>query len=192
MRARALACVRVFPEGDEGNLRATPLCNPTRRSMQTGKKGQDGATRFTGSLIRVVSGGDCPPEIQRDLMAVLPIVAKARNGLDAQPIIDLLAEDAIYEAQNVMGHIAGKAKIAAYLLDRFDFFREQKAKGRETGALKLAIVDSVPWSKTPCLAFEADGKRPALWILVLDKSCLIKRIDVVTIAPSPASASLLE
>ena len=84
--------------------------------MQNGKKGQDGATRFTGSLIGVVSGGDCPPEVRNNLMAVLPIVAKARNGLDAQPIIDLLAEDAIYEAQNVMGHIAGKTKIAAYLL----------------------------------------------------------------------------
>ena len=160
--------------------------------MQNGKKGQDGATRFTGSLIGVVSGGDCPPEAYRGLMAVLPIVAQARNGLDAQPIIDLLAEDAIYEAQNVMGHIAGKTKIAEYLMGRFDFFREQKAKGRETGALKLAIVDSVPWSKTPCLAFEAEGKRPALWILVLDERGLIKRIDVVTLAPSPASASLLK
>ncbi|MCU9850614.1 hypothetical protein OEZ60_21845, partial [Defluviimonas sp. WL0024] len=87
-------------------------------------------------------------------------IKKARECFDARPIIELFAADAVYESQDTLEPLSGKAEIATYLSERFTFiagFRDT----HDTGSLLPAVVDLPAAADHPCLVFEAEGRRRA-------------------------------
>jgi len=51
-----------------------------------------------------------------------------------------------------------------------------------------AVVDLPKGSGYPCLIFEIDGKRQALWVVSQEDGGKIGRIDILTVAPHPSEA----
>ncbi|MCU9850621.1 hypothetical protein OEZ60_21880, partial [Defluviimonas sp. WL0024] len=60
----------------------------------------------------------------------------------------------------------------------------------DTGSLLPAVVDLPAAADHPCLVFEAEGRRRALWVITLSADDKIARFDILTVAPSPAMARL--
>ena len=123
---------------------------------------------------------------------LLTQIASARETLDPKQIVDLLADDAAYESQDAWEPIVGKKAISDYLMKRFRYFASNNA-GAPTVRLRLGIVDLPEASNHPCLVFEAHEARQALWALRLDDNGrLVKRLDILTVAPPPDAATLLD
>lgn len=59
--------------------------------------------------------------------------------------------------------------------------------------MRLGRVDLPQAAEHPCLVLEADGERQALWVVSLsDDRRYIKRIDILTAAPPPSAARVIE
>lgn len=137
--------------------------------------------------ISVVPGAPMPPDESTRHWAVLAKICTAREAFDPTPMISLFADDAVYESQSVLSPLEGREEIADYLIKRFAFFAEL-ASTRDTGRLIPGVVDLPEASEHPCLIFEADGNRQALWVLELTEGGLIGRLDILTVAPAPYMA----
>ena len=143
---------------------------------------------FTG----IRSGENYPDHLRQRTLFLLSQIAKARNQFDPSGLRDLFGANAVYESQDSFDKIVGRDAIFEYLSNRYAFIKEQadlgKDTGKDTGKAILGEVDSVPYASTPCIIFEQSGRRLALWIIVMDGEGLIKRFDIITFAPHPASA----
>lgn len=123
---------------------------------------------------------------------MLRVIQSSRVSLNPEPIIENLAADAIYEAQAILQPLAGRYAIADYLRERFVFVEAIRAE-RDLGQMRLGRVDLPQAAEHPCLVLEADGERQALWVVSLsDDRRYITRIDILTAAPSPNEARLIE
>lgn len=123
---------------------------------------------------------------------MLRVIQSARASLNPEPIIENLAADAVYEAQAVLQPLEGREAIADYLRERFVFFEAICAE-RDLGQMRLGRVDLPQAAEHPCLVLEADGEPQALWVVSLsDDRRYITRIDILTAAPSPNEARLIE
>jgi len=138
-----------------------------------------------------VAGSRLADEDAAVIWRLTHVVRDARDNLDAQPIVDRLDEDAVYEAQAVEEPLVGKAAVGEYLRKRFAFFREARETGRDIGQLRLGTIDLPAASEHPCLIFEMGGQRHAIWVIKPTSDHLISRIDILTVAPAPAEAKLL-
>lgn len=140
----------------------------------------------------IVPGPSLPDEAAETIWQITKLVGDARNQLDPQPIIDRLADDAVYEAQEVTNPIIGKKALSEYLTERFQFFRNVRdSSDRDIGRLHPATVNLPEAANHPCLIFEADGLRRALWVVTPNAEGFIKRIDILTVAPRPSEATLI-
>lgn len=123
---------------------------------------------------------------------MLRVIQSARAELDPERVIEALTDDAVYEAQAVLQPLEGREAIADYLRERFAFFKAISAE-RDLGEMRLARVDLPEAAGHPCLVLEADGERQALWVVSLSEDQrLITRIDILTVAPPPSAAWLVE
>jgi len=123
---------------------------------------------------------------------MLRVIQSARASLNPEPIIENLAADAVYEAQAILQPLERRDAIADYLRERFAFFEGIRTE-RDLGQMRLGRVDLPQAAEHPCLVLEADGERQALWVVSLsDDRRYIKRIDILTAAPTPSAASLIE
>lgn len=118
---------------------------------------------------------------------LLATVKTAREALNPAPMIELLADGAVYEAQGVHTPLEGREEIADYLRKRFAFFTGLASK-RDTGRLIPGVVDLPEASDHPCLIFEADGARQAIWVLTVGEDRLISRLEILDVAPPPSAA----
>ncbi|MFM9816930.1 UNVERIFIED_CONTAM: hypothetical protein K0B97_03170 [Spiribacter pallidus] len=123
---------------------------------------------------------------------MLRMIQLARTSLNPEPIIETLAGEAVYEAQAVLQPLEGRDAIADYLRERFAFF-EAIRRERDLGRMRLGRVDLPAAAEHPCLVLDADGERQALWVVSLsDDRRYITRVDILTAAPSPSAAWLIE
>jgi hypothetical protein len=118
---------------------------------------------------------------------VLKIIAAARTEFDPEPIVRLLAPAAVYESQAVLEPLKGREAIAESLRKRFRYI-EGLSGERDTGRLIPGIVDVPEARAHPCLIFEADARRQALWMMRLGEGGQIARFDILTVAPHPDEA----
>jgi hypothetical protein len=136
------------------------------------------------------------PRLSQAEMAVhedmLRMIQSARAALNPEPIIKNLVADAVYEAQAVLQPLKGRGAIADYLRERFSFF-ETVSTERDLGNMRLGRVDLPAAAQHPCLVLEADGERQALWVVSLSHNReYITRIDILSVAPPPSAAILIE
>lgn len=140
--------------------------------------------------MRLVPGSEISSDEHERQAAALLKLSASRKRLDPASFVSLLAEDAVYEAQSILRPIVGREAIAAYLVERFEFLRTVQ-RNHDIGRLALAVVDLPRARNHPCLVFEIDGARQAIWVIQLDDRNRIKRVDILTVCPSPSEARLI-
>jgi len=123
------------------------------------------------------------------ILQATAIVQKARTELDVEGLAAHLADDAVYEAQNVLNPLVGKTRIISYLRERFEFLQGLSAT-RDIGLLVNGRVDLPRAADHPCLVFMAEGQRQAIWVVSVDSDSMISRIDILTVVPRPEEARL--
>lgn len=136
---------------------------------------------------RTVAGPQLEALHESRIWRATGIVQKAREDLDADLLAQHLAENAVYESQSVLEPFVGKDGILAYLRERFVFLRELRTTS-DTGSLVSGRVDLPQAADHPCLIFVVEEKRQALWVVSVDATGKISRIDVLTVAPTPDEA----
>ena len=84
-------------------------------------------------------------------MENLETIKQSRKTLEPTEFIKLLAEDAIYESQNVLNPLIGKSKISDYLTKRYKFFETVDDKSK-LGEFCYAYIDLPEGGKLSMLA----------------------------------------
>ena len=97
----------------------------------------------------------------------------------------------IYECQEVRHPIEGKVAVMEYLKGRWEFIRSLDTAKRDTGHLYPGEVGPPQACDYPCGIFEQGGKRMGLYVIDPSDQGLIKRIDILTVAPRPSEARKL-
>jgi len=116
-------------------------------------------------------------------------VTLSRMKLDASALIKLLAEDVIYEAQEVLTPLVGKAAVSNYLTGRFEHFREVQDQ-QDIGRFVHGSIDLPEAAKHPCIiVYDATNTALAVWVLKLNDKDQIKRIDILSKYPDPRTAN---
>jgi len=141
--------------------------------------------------VRLAVGFPLEETMVRQHWDALDVIVQTRRTLDPKPLLDLLAEIVVYESQDVLQPLVGRAAVAEYLDKRHQFFRTLP-KSRDLGRFLRAVVDLPDGRDHPCLVFEADGHRHAIWALTVTEGGQISRIDILTVAPQPSAARLLQ
>jgi len=136
-----------------------------------------------------VAGPRLNPELEARIRSATTTLQQARERLDIEPIASLFAEDAVYEAQNVLEPLVGKQRIIDYLEERFAFLRRIR-NDRDIGRLLSATIDLPQAADHPCLVFVAEGRCQALWVVSVNDDGRVARIDILTAAPRPDEARL--
>lgn len=77
--------------------------------------------------------------------------------------------------------LKGKDAVAEYLTSRFEFLSSEKKKGRNLGALKLALIDYFGKIDQPCLVFELEGVRQGIYLIEVDSSGKISEVQVLSL-----------
>lgn len=133
---------------------------------------------------------ELPLEKELTLLMLTTEVAKAYNNLDASIIADRLADDIVYESQQVLIPLRGKPGVVEYLEQKF---RTISNTPEAQLFVELAFLDNlddtmIPLSFAregqPCLIM-AQGKREhkLAVVLVHERDRKISRIDICTVAP---------
>jgi hypothetical protein len=133
---------------------------------------------------------DVPLEKELTQLMLTIEMAKAYNNLDVSIIADRLADDLVYESQQVLIPLIGKSVVLEYLDQKF--MTISNTPGAEL-FVELAFLDNledtmIPLSFArqgqPCLVM-AQGNRENLLAVVLIQAHQgkIKRIDLCTVAP---------
>lgn len=127
--------------------------------------------------------------LSRDAMAALEkatwLYAATRNRLDPEPLIAGLAENAVYESQDVLDPLIGRAAVADYLRGRYAYLR---SLDDGAGCVEFGVVEIAPGTAVPCGIFVLAGERLSLAVLTLNAGGLIARIDLLTVLPHPSTA----
>jgi|GEM_PF-869913 len=140
----------------------------------------------TRRLIGIVPGAQLSAARQRivtELHREFGMALLKRNlaGLQAH-----LASDVVFESQAVLEPLHGAAAVLRHLARKFEAVA---ATGNATD-LWLGVVDLPKAADHPCLVAQQGQVR---FLFVLKEAAgLIQRVDILTVAPSPASARCLE
>lgn len=133
---------------------------------------------------------ELPLEKELSLLLLSTAVAKAFNNLDVTFIEDKLADNIVYESQQVLVPLRGKPAVVEYLTKKFQTI------GNTPNAeifVELAFLENLSDSMIP-VAFAQEGQ-PCLVmaqgkpdnklaiVLVHEFEGLISRIDICTVAP---------
>jgi hypothetical protein len=117
------------------------------------------------------------------------IFVEAYSTLDIEPLIDVLADDCVYESQMVLTPLKGKKVIGEFLQDKFERIRNTKAYV----ACSLARVVSGPiWGVLgePCIVMRQRGQGSVALLKQSDDG-KITRIELCII-PTPSETEPLE
>ena len=124
--------------------------------------------------------------------------ARAWNTLDPELIIAHLADDAVYESQNVLEPLRGREAIADYLRGKMATIRAhpEAAVRAELGYVGdqygQAAMLGFPGQMTgrPCvLLAQGASPEPQTLVLLEGDGGRIRRVDVCTVAPAPSRAT---
>ena len=121
----------------------------------------------------------------------LETIKQSRETLEPTKFIKLLAEDAVYESQNVLDPLVGKSKISDYLIKRYKFFETVDDKSKR-GEFCYAHIDLPKGKNYPCLLITANNERQAIWTISLNTEKKVSRVDILTVAPHPNEAAILK
>ncbi|TXE08551.1 hypothetical protein ES711_08595 [Gelidibacter salicanalis] len=110
-------------------------------------------------------------------------LAKSYNKLDHDLLDSILEDNIIYESQNVLDPVVGKANVMDYLRAKFDAIRvSNNLVHAEIGFLSENSQD-------PCIILSQGNKdNKGALILIEENNNKIARIDICTIAPHWSSA----
>lgn len=164
--------------------------NKEKGSDAAGSCGEAASGGIPGYYVGVVAGPALPFERREALLGQTRRYIDGRRRLDPEGLIAALAPDAVYESQDVTEPLAGAALIE-YLRKRYAFLRTLQAS-RDLGRWVLGEIDLPAGAAYPCAVVEADGRRQGCHVLTLDAGDRIVRIDILTVAPPPSEARLLE
>ena len=118
-------------------------------------------------------------------------LAKARNELDCERIVQIISDDITYEAQDIRHPIVGKKAVGDYLTERFKFISSLDSN-IDRGLFKVAEIDKTSRTTRLCLAFVLKDEINALWLLSFDEKKLINRIFISTMYPDPKTARIVK
>ena len=118
-------------------------------------------------------------------------LAKARNELDCEGIVQILSDDITYEAQDIRNPIVGKRAVGDYLRERFKFITSLDSN-IDRGLFKVAEIDKTTRTTRLCLAFILKDEIKALWLVSFDETKQINRIFINTMYPDPKTARIIE
>lgn len=127
---------------------------------------------------------------------LLRIYAKAWNRLDPEIIFPFLADDVVYESQNVLTPMIGKQNFTEYLCGKMQTISAAGDEGKVyaeigfCGSQKGSSIQLFGAEGKPVVIM-AQGVKDvplALIFLKINENKLIQRIDVCSAVPSPASA----
>lgn len=102
--------------------------------------------------------------------------AVAFRGFDPEPIVEMLADDVVYESQAVLKPLCGKPLVSTYLRRRYECFAERLG---DTIEIKLGLVDLPRSPAHPCLFLQRASECDALLVLKLNQADAICRIDLL-------------
>lgn len=122
--------------------------------------------------------------------------AEAWNKLDPEIIFPLLADDVIYESQNVFKPLNGKSEVEDYLRGKMQTLADAGDQNKVyaeigyCGSQKESSVQLLGVEGKPVVVM-AQGKKDlpvALVLLTINERDQIQRIDVCSVVPSPGDA----
>jgi hypothetical protein len=147
------------------------------------KPGDDGGV--VGHYIGTDAGPPLDPTSKEALAEATRFYALHRNRLDPEPIIERLAEDVVYDAQEFPHGITGREAVADRLRR---YFARARAHNGDTGEVEVGEIGLPEAADHPCGIFHIHGRRRSLITLKLDDDNRIRTIFVVSIAPRPEEA----
>lgn len=131
-----------------------------------------------------------PLEKELSLLLLTTDVAKAYNNLDVSFIENKLADDVVYESQQVLVPLRGKPGVVEYLQKKFETI---SSTPDAMLYVELAFLENLSDSMIP-VAFAQDGQpclimaqgspdKKLAVVVVHEFNGLISRIDLCTVAP---------
>ncbi len=133
---------------------------------------------------------ELPIEKELSLLLLTTGVAKAYNNLNVSHIEDKLADDVVYESQQVLVPLRGKAAVLEYLQKKFEtisntpdamlFVELAFLENLDDSMIPLAFAHE----NQPCLIM-AQGRpdKKLAVVLIHEFKGMISRIDICTVAP---------
>lgn len=134
----------------------------------------------------IVPGNRLPEARQSELMTLHRAFGTALLGQDLAWMEANLAEDAVFESQDVLTAIVGRSAVLGHLARKFELV----ARSGRHPDLHIGTVDTPRAAAHPCL-LARQGIHRFLFLLTAT-SAGIDRIDVITVLPHPATARPLE
>ena len=117
------------------------------------------------------------------------IFAEAYNNLDSELLIDVLADDCVYESQKVLAPLTVKSVIIDFIRGKFKTIKAKKAF--VTASVRRVCRGAVFGALgQPCVVLN-QGDLGAVVLLELSDDGKIKRIDLCVV-PSPADTRPLD
>jgi len=110
-------------------------------------------------------------------------IATAYNTLDTTVFNSLIADDFVYESQNVFEPISGKENFMVYINGKFSSIKE-------SGSFVFAEICYLGRNDTPCIIISqgTKEKKGALLIIEINQNNKIRRMDMCTVAPNWSTA----
>ncbi|MBX3297670.1 MAG: nuclear transport factor 2 family protein [Acidobacteria bacterium] len=127
---------------------------------------------------------------------LVEIYAKALNRLDFELLEPFLDDDVVYESQEVLSSLKGKAAVSEYLRGKFATIRKAIWRSQVYAEIghcgtqdgnNIQVLSAEPFR--PCILMAQGDPSKVLVLVLLDvESAKIKRIDLCTVVPHPSSA----
>ena len=134
--------------------------------------------------------GDLSLNYELQLLVLVTALGKAYNTLDVSHIEHLLDEDVIYESQQVLCPLKGRAAVLGYLRKKFDTLRSTPGSELITelgfmGSQERAYIKAAFAAEgQPCLIMSQGDKETKLAVvLVAGLRGKISRVELCTVAP---------
>ncbi|GGE43170.1 hypothetical protein GCM10011367_17310 [Marinicauda pacifica] len=136
----------------------------------------------------ILAGPELLPEARAALKGATQHYGEAFRRFNAETVIEMLADDVVYESQALLEPITGKHAVAEYLRKRYRFFAENMGDQIEIIPAEIGLPKA---AKHPCLILARGEERDALLVLTLDGTEKVRRIDLLFAAPRPEEARVM-
>lgn len=115
---------------------------------------------------------------EREQKATIALM-RARCNLCEKQFMSLCAEDVVYETQSVMTPLQGKVEVAAYIGKKFAYLRDlQEVDALATHKISLGKINLAGKEDYPCIIFDIEGNREAIWYIALNGHDEVERINI--------------
>jgi hypothetical protein len=119
--------------------------------------------------------------------AATEAVARAWNRLDPSLLAPWLADDVRYRSLDTELELEGKATVLAYLERKMASIERVGESARIRAALG-SLPDAAGRLRPCVISSQGDVDRAALFLVGINRSGLIDRVDVCTVDPDPRQA----